>query len=87
MPSLCKSRFPAVLLPHFISVDIYHGKKRIAILTTSSYIQMMNTVDTWTKLDGMSLWSELVKNAEITLEQLLYVFCDTVWTNSLFDVL
>ena len=30
----------------------------------SSYTWIMNTLHTWTKLDGMSLWRELVKNAE-----------------------
>ena len=37
---------------------------------------------TWTKLDGMTLWRKVVKDAENTLEQLLCVFSD-IWTNSL----
>ena len=37
----------------------------------------MNTLHTWTKLDGMKLWRELVKRAENTLEQLVCVFSVT----------
>ena len=48
----------------------------------SSYTLMMNTLHTRTNLDGLSLWRELVKNAENTLEQVLCAFSD-MRTNSL----